>query len=235
MQLETRRLRVRPLSRWDEPEIAALPFTGPSIRDVAVALVNEGASEQEWKQRGCGPLAVLERGGGRFLGRVGLMYRTQFGETERAELDPARGCPGPWLRDRGRRSGPQLVASNVRLALHRRDDPPRQHAIASGGRAARSDTAQRRRAARRTTDRLSRHPRRHRDWFHQPLTRKHAAAQARSTGVGPVAGLGVPDDPAVASVESASTFASLLAERPPAQPDAAAAQRAAGCFERRRT
>jgi len=82
VQLETRRLRLRPLLRSDEPEIAVLPFTRPSIRDVALKLVREGASEQEWEQRGYGPFAVLERDGGRFLGRVGLMYRAPFGETE---------------------------------------------------------------------------------------------------------------------------------------------------------
>jgi hypothetical protein len=37
MQLETLRLTLHPLSRSDEAEIAVLPFTRPSIGDVAWA------------------------------------------------------------------------------------------------------------------------------------------------------------------------------------------------------
>ncbi len=40
------------------------------------------ANEQEWRERGHGLLAVLDRSSGRLLGRVGLRYWPQFQETE---------------------------------------------------------------------------------------------------------------------------------------------------------
>jgi RimJ/RimL family protein N-acetyltransferase len=38
--------------------------------------------EWEWVARGHGTFAVLDRAGGRFLGRAGLKYWSQFDETE---------------------------------------------------------------------------------------------------------------------------------------------------------
>jgi RimJ/RimL family protein N-acetyltransferase len=39
-------------------------------------------NEREWEERGHGLVAILERAGGRFLGRSGLKYWPQFDETE---------------------------------------------------------------------------------------------------------------------------------------------------------
>ena len=39
-------------------------------------------SERDWLERGYGGFAVLDRGNGRFLGRTGLKYWSQFDETE---------------------------------------------------------------------------------------------------------------------------------------------------------
>ncbi len=50
--------------------------------DRAQAAERLRANEQDWEARGHGMLVVLDRGSGRFLGRVGLKYWPQFQETE---------------------------------------------------------------------------------------------------------------------------------------------------------
>ncbi len=85
--IETRRLILRPLGPGDlehflelqsQPEVAR--FTMGFDRPAARRRLEEAASE--WEQRGHGPMAVLERATGRFLGRSGLRFWPQFGETE---------------------------------------------------------------------------------------------------------------------------------------------------------
>ena len=41
-----------------------------------------GMVDEEWVERGHGRVAVVERESGRFIGRTGLKYWQQFGETE---------------------------------------------------------------------------------------------------------------------------------------------------------
>ena len=55
-------------------------FLGALGRDEAEQKVR--ANEGEWDDRGYGRFAVIERATGRFIGRVGLKYWTEFDETE---------------------------------------------------------------------------------------------------------------------------------------------------------
>ncbi len=87
MQIETERLLLRPVSIEDLDEFAELHadpevtrFIHPFDRAEAEARIR--LSEEEWRERGHGLLAVLDREGGRFLGRAGHRHWPQFGETE---------------------------------------------------------------------------------------------------------------------------------------------------------
>jgi RimJ/RimL family protein N-acetyltransferase len=85
--VETRRLRLRPMEIGDLDELAALhadPEVSEFIRplDRAAARERLRRDEVEWSERGHGLLAVLDRRHGAFLGRCGLKYWPQFGETE---------------------------------------------------------------------------------------------------------------------------------------------------------
>jgi RimJ/RimL family protein N-acetyltransferase len=85
--IETERLLLRELVNADLDEFVALHRDPEVVRyvrplDRAQAQKRLQASGQEWEQRGHGLLAVLERDGGRLLGRVGLRYWPQFRETE---------------------------------------------------------------------------------------------------------------------------------------------------------
>ena len=61
VQLETTRLKLRPLMHSDEDDVAALPFTHPEIRDRVLSRLRAGESEQEWNQHGHGSLARMHR------------------------------------------------------------------------------------------------------------------------------------------------------------------------------
>lgn len=87
MLIETERLALRQLAMDDLDEFVALHRDPEVVRfvralDRAQAAERLQANEREWEERGHGMLAVLDRPGGRFLGRVGLKYWPQFQETE---------------------------------------------------------------------------------------------------------------------------------------------------------
>lgn len=80
MLIETARLRLRPMTMADLDEFVALPFaTPPFDRQRAIARLH--ANEAEWKDRGQGILAILDRVSRRFVGRVALKYWAQRDET----------------------------------------------------------------------------------------------------------------------------------------------------------
>jgi len=87
VQIETERLRLRPMQLDDLDELAALHadpevarFVRPLDREEArLRLHRDG---REWRERGHGLFAVLDRSDGAFLGRCGLKRWPQFGETE---------------------------------------------------------------------------------------------------------------------------------------------------------
>lgn len=87
MPLGTERLLLRELTLADLDEFVALHSDPEVVRfvwalDHAQAEERLLANEREWAERGHGMLAILDRDGGGFLGRVGLKYWPQFGETE---------------------------------------------------------------------------------------------------------------------------------------------------------
>lgn len=84
---DTERLRFRRMAAGDLDELLALhedpdvaEFMGPYDRAGMEDYLRMVADE--WAERGHGRLAVLDRQSGRFLGRTGLKYWPQFGETE---------------------------------------------------------------------------------------------------------------------------------------------------------
>lgn len=87
MLIETRRLRLRPMEPGDLDEFTALHadpevtrFIRPLDRSAAAERLRR--DEEEWRQRGHGLLAVLDRANDAFLGRCGLKHWPQFDETE---------------------------------------------------------------------------------------------------------------------------------------------------------
>jgi RimJ/RimL family protein N-acetyltransferase len=87
MELETERLRLRPLRRSDIDEFVAL-HDDPEVTRFIRALDRSQAEERlrlneiEWAERGHGMFAVLDRLTSRFLGRTAVKYWPQFDETE---------------------------------------------------------------------------------------------------------------------------------------------------------
>jgi len=84
---DTERLRFRPLEMADVDELVALHedplvarFLGSRDRVWMEGLIR--MVDEEWAERGHGRVAVIERESGCFLGRTGLKYWQQFGETE---------------------------------------------------------------------------------------------------------------------------------------------------------
>ena len=87
VRLETERLRLRPAGIRDVDEYVALSEDPEVTRfvdalDARAAEERLRANEREWRDRGHGMFAVLDRRDGRFLGRAGLKYWPQFDETE---------------------------------------------------------------------------------------------------------------------------------------------------------
>jgi RimJ/RimL family protein N-acetyltransferase len=85
--LETERLRLRAVEAGDVEELVRLhddPLVARylGVRDRDWYEWRIGASEEEWAERGHGFVLVFDAEGGRFLGRTGLRYWPQFGETE---------------------------------------------------------------------------------------------------------------------------------------------------------
>ena len=85
--ITTDRLRLRPMALADLDELVALHaepevvrFMGSLDREQAVERLD--VDRRDWSERGHGLMAITERGNGRFLGRTGLKYWPEFGETE---------------------------------------------------------------------------------------------------------------------------------------------------------
>ena len=85
--IETERLLLRPLGPADLEDFYAL-YTDPDVVRFTTSYDRAGAAQRleeiasEWEHRGYGPMAVLDRPHGRFLGRCGLHYWPEFDETE---------------------------------------------------------------------------------------------------------------------------------------------------------
>ena len=85
--LETKRLRLRPVTTEDIDDLVAL-HDDPLVARYMGARDREWyewrvkASAEEWAQRGHGLTAIVDLADGRFLGRTGLKYWPQFDETE---------------------------------------------------------------------------------------------------------------------------------------------------------
>ena len=85
--IETERLLLRRMDLADLDEFAAL-HADPDVTQFVFAFDRKEAEERlhkdkdEWRQRGHGLLAVVDRTSGDFLGRAGLKYWPQFDETE---------------------------------------------------------------------------------------------------------------------------------------------------------
>jgi RimJ/RimL family protein N-acetyltransferase len=87
VEIETERLLLRPLRLTDLDEFIALhddPDVTRFIRRLERVDADERLrlAEREWRERGHGMFAVRDRVSGRFLGRAGLKYWSQFDETE---------------------------------------------------------------------------------------------------------------------------------------------------------
>lgn len=85
--IETERLRLRAVTLHDLDELVRLHddplvsrFMGSPDRQWLVRWLV--TSDMEWDERGHGRLAIVEKESDRFLGRTGLKYWSQFGETE---------------------------------------------------------------------------------------------------------------------------------------------------------
>jgi RimJ/RimL family protein N-acetyltransferase len=87
MLIETERLILRHLTEEDLRELLRI-HGAPEVTRFMGALDRRKAArwmelnERDWRERGYGRLAIVERGSRRFLGRTGLKYWPQFGETE---------------------------------------------------------------------------------------------------------------------------------------------------------
>lgn len=87
MLIETERLLLRELVMGDLDEFVALHRDPEVVRfvralDRAQAQERVQANQREWLERGHGMFVVIDRDSGRLIGRVGLKYWPQFGETE---------------------------------------------------------------------------------------------------------------------------------------------------------
>jgi RimJ/RimL family protein N-acetyltransferase len=85
--IEPQRLLLRRMDLDDLDEFATL-HADPEVTKFVFALDRRESEERlhkdrdEWGQRGHGLLAVVDRTSGDFLGRCGLKFWPQFGETE---------------------------------------------------------------------------------------------------------------------------------------------------------
>lgn len=85
--IDTERLRLRPMEMGDLDEFVEL-HADPEVTEFIRPLDRAAAEERlrrdevEWRERGHGLLAMLDRQSGAFLGRCGLKFWPQFDETE---------------------------------------------------------------------------------------------------------------------------------------------------------
>jgi RimJ/RimL family protein N-acetyltransferase len=87
MVIETDRLLLRPLTTADVDEVVAMHAMPEVVRTMGTfrrssTVTRLEQNEQEWRERGRGLVAIIERASGRFLGRSGLKHWPQFDETE---------------------------------------------------------------------------------------------------------------------------------------------------------
>jgi RimJ/RimL family protein N-acetyltransferase len=87
MEIETDRLLLRPLTTAFLDDVAAMHAMPEVVRTMgtygrASTMARLERNEQDWREYGYGLVAIIERATGRFLGRSGLKYWPQFGETE---------------------------------------------------------------------------------------------------------------------------------------------------------
>jgi RimJ/RimL family protein N-acetyltransferase len=80
-------LLLRPLTTADLDDVVELHAAPEVARtmgtfDRSAALARLERNEDEWAERGHGLVSIRERASGRFVGRTGLKYWPQFGETE---------------------------------------------------------------------------------------------------------------------------------------------------------
>jgi RimJ/RimL family protein N-acetyltransferase len=85
--IETERLRLRAVVPGDVEDLVRLhedPLVAEymGVRDREWYEWRIEASREEWAERGHGFVVVLDAESGRFLGRTGLKFWTEFGETE---------------------------------------------------------------------------------------------------------------------------------------------------------
>ena len=87
MLIETQRVQLRPLTRDDLDDVLEMQadpdvmrFLGQLDRDQAREWLE--VTTRQWAEVGYGRAAVIERATGRFIGRAGLRYWPEFGETE---------------------------------------------------------------------------------------------------------------------------------------------------------
>lgn len=87
VELRTERLILRPVRASDVDHLvemhedpAVLRFFGPMSREYQVEWLLR--AEREWAERGHGRFAIVARKSGAFLGRSGLRWWPEFGETE---------------------------------------------------------------------------------------------------------------------------------------------------------
>jgi RimJ/RimL family protein N-acetyltransferase len=87
VSIETERLRLRAVT-WDDLEELVRLHEDPlvarymGVRDREWYEWRIGASLEEWAERGYGFVSIFDATGGRFLGRTGLKYWPELGETE---------------------------------------------------------------------------------------------------------------------------------------------------------
>lgn len=87
VMLETERLTLRPLTVADLAEFMAM-HGAPEVIATMGTYGEAGAAERlernerEWRERGHGLMALIERDTRRFVGRSGLKYWPEFDETE---------------------------------------------------------------------------------------------------------------------------------------------------------
>ena len=87
MHIETERLYFRPMTMRDVDDLVAL-HADPEVSRFMRAFDREEAierlhvDERDWREYGHGLFALLASYDARFLGRIGLKYWPQFGETE---------------------------------------------------------------------------------------------------------------------------------------------------------
>jgi RimJ/RimL family protein N-acetyltransferase len=87
MLIETERLLLRPLQVEDVDDLVAM-HSAPEVSrfmtvlDPDLALRRVEQDQRDWRERGHGLMAIVDRQSGRFLGRTGLRYWPQFDETE---------------------------------------------------------------------------------------------------------------------------------------------------------